>query len=136
MYCRKCGKEIDASVMICPECGAPQSDNISYCSHCGKPIYSGAAVCTSCGAATANRLIGKSKLVAGLLGIFLGSFGIHNFYLGYQTKGLTQLLVSLVGGIITCGISTVAMEIWGLIEGIQILTGSINQDADGNPLAE
>lgn len=25
----------------------------------------------------------KSKMAAGLLGIFLGSFGVHNFYLGY-----------------------------------------------------
>ena len=28
----------------------------------------------------------KSKMAAGLLGIFLGAFGVHNFYLGYTTK--------------------------------------------------
>ena len=74
----------------------------------------------------------KSKLAAGLLGIFLGSLGIHNFYLGYTNRALVQLLVTVC----TCGIGGIAMEIWGLIEGIQILTGSINVDARGIPLSE
>lgn len=39
----------------------------------------------------------KSKLAAGLLGIFLGSLGVHNFYLGYTTKGLIQLLDNFIG---------------------------------------
>ena len=33
----------------------------------------------------------KSKLVAGLLAFFAGTMGIHNFYLGYTTKGIIQL---------------------------------------------
>ena len=74
----------------------------------------------------------KSKLAAGLLGIFLGGLGIHNFYLGYQSRGLIQLLVSLL----TCGIGAVPMSIWGLIEGIQILTGSISVDANNVPLKD
>ncbi len=78
----------------------------------------------------------KSKMAAGLLGIFLGGFGIHNFYLGFTNKALIQLLVSLIGGVITCGLATVAMEIWGLVEGIQILTGTINTDAQGVPLKD
>ena len=78
----------------------------------------------------------KSKLAAGLLGIFLGGFGIHNFYLGYQNKALIQLLVSLIAGPLTCGIAAIAMSIWGLIEGIQILTGSINVDANNVPLKD
>lgn len=75
-------------------------------------------------------------MAAGLLGIFLGGFGIHNFYLGFTNKALIQLLVSLIGGVITCGLATVAMEIWGLVEGIQILTGTINTDAQGVPLKD
>jgi TM2 domain-containing membrane protein YozV/ribosomal protein L40E len=78
----------------------------------------------------------KSKLVAGLLGIFVGGFGIHRFYLGYNTIGVIQILVTVVGGIITCGIGWIAGAIWGLVEGILILTGSINKDAQGRPLAE
>jgi TM2 domain-containing membrane protein YozV len=78
----------------------------------------------------------KSKLVAGLLGIFVGGFGVHRFYLGYNTIGIVQILVTVVGGIVTCGLGWIAGAIWGLVEGILILTGSINRDAQGRPLAE
>jgi TM2 domain-containing membrane protein YozV len=68
----------------------------------------------------------KEKLVAGLLGILIGSFGVHSFYLGNTNKGIIQIVVT----ILTCGLG----GIWGLIEGIMILTGSINTDANGVPL--
>ncbi len=74
----------------------------------------------------------KSKLAAGLLGIFLGSLGVHNFYLGYTGKAIAQLLISLL----TCGFGAVASGIWGLVEGILILTGSITKDAKGIPLKD
>ena len=83
-----------------------------------------------------NSPKGKSKIAAGLLGIFLGYFGIHNFYLGYTGKGVAQLLLSTVGLCFTCGFSIVFASIWGLIEGILILTGSIDKDANGVPLAD
>jgi TM2 domain-containing membrane protein YozV len=66
--------------------------------------------------------------VAGLLGIFLGGFGVHRFYLGYVGIGIAQIAVTLV----TCGVG----HIWGLIEGILILTGNINRDAQGRSLKE
>ena len=56
------------------------------------------------------------KLIAGLLAIFLGAFGVHKFYLGYTKEGVIQLAVSIV----TCG----AAGIIGLIEGIIYLTKS------------
>jgi TM2 domain-containing membrane protein YozV len=65
----------------------------------------------------------KSKIAAGLLGIFLGGYGVHRFYLGYTSIGIVQILVT----IFTCG----AGALWGLIEGIMILTGSFDRDADG-----
>lgn len=67
-------------------------------------------------------------MAAGLLGIFLGGWGVHNFYLGNTGRGVAQIIVTLV----TCGIGA----IWGLIEGIMILTGSINTDAKGIPLKD
>lgn len=72
----------------------------------------------------------KSKMVAGLLGIFLGGFGVHNFYLGNTNKGIIQIVVTLV----TCGIGA----IWGTIEGILILVGndSFSTDAQGRPLTD
>jgi TM2 domain-containing membrane protein YozV len=66
----------------------------------------------------------KSKVAAGLLGIFLGSLGIHKFYLGMTKPGLIMLLVTLIAGIITFGLAAVAMEVIGIIEGIMYLTKS------------
>ena len=70
----------------------------------------------------------KKKMTAALLGILLGAWGVHNFYLGFTKKAIIQKIVSVC----TCGIG----GIWGFIEGIMILTGSINQDAEGNPLVD
>jgi TM2 domain-containing membrane protein YozV len=56
------------------------------------------------------------KLIAGLLGIFLGAFGVHKFYLGYTKEGIIQIVIFVV----TCGIG----GILGLIEGILYLTKS------------
>lgn len=71
----------------------------------------------------------RSKLVAGLLGILVGGLGVHRLYLGYIGIGVAQIAVT----ILTCGIGA----IWGFIEGILILVGSvITTDADGRPLKE
>ncbi|MDR1408803.1 MAG: NINE protein [Oscillospiraceae bacterium] len=77
---------------------------------------------------------GKSRIAAGILGILIGSLGIHNFYLGYTGKAVAQLLLSIVGWIVIVG--PIIASIWGLVEGIMILTKSINTDAHGVPLAE
>ena len=69
----------------------------------------------------------KSKLVAGLLQIFLGTFGIGRFYLGYNGIAVAQLAVSLL----TCGIGA----IWPFVDGILILLGKV-QDPSGRPLRE
>ena len=74
----------------------------------------------------------KSKIAAGILGILVGAFGVHNFYLGYNGKAIAQLLIT----VLTCGIGAAISSIWGLIEGILILTGSINVDANGIPLRD
>ncbi|MCL2140776.1 MAG: TM2 domain-containing protein [Dehalococcoidia bacterium] len=70
----------------------------------------------------------KSRLVAGLLQIFVGFFGIGRFYLGYTGIAVAQLLVSLL----TCGLGF----IWPFIDGILILTGSVATDSKGIPLKE
>lgn len=70
----------------------------------------------------------KSKIAAGLLGVLLGGWGIYRFYLGFVGIGLAQILVTFM----TCGLGA----LWGFIEGILILTGSINVDANGQPLQD
>jgi TM2 domain-containing membrane protein YozV len=62
----------------------------------------------------------KSKVVAGVLGILLGAFGVHKFYLGYTKEGIILLAVSLV----SFGMLAWASSIVGLIEGIMYLTKS------------
>ncbi|WP_146655226.1 TM2 domain-containing protein [Labilithrix luteola] len=66
----------------------------------------------------------KSKMVAGLLQIFLGTFGIGRFYTGHTGIAIAQLLV----GWITCGI-------WPLVDGILMLMGKVT-DAQGRPLRD
>ena len=75
---------------------------------------------------------GKSKVVCGLLAIFLGHLGIHRFYMGYTNIGFIQLALNLAG-FLTCGITSIAAAIWGLVDGIMIFTGNINEP-DGTSL--
>ena len=111
-YCISCGTQMEDSQQFCPSCGAQQN--------------AGQAAPTQAPATGTASTGGKSKIVAGLLGLFLGAYGIHNFYLGNTGRGIAQIIVTFV----TCGIG----GLWGFIEGILILTGSINTDADGRPL--
>lgn len=78
----------------------------------------------------------KSKIIAGVLGILLGSLGIHNFYLGYNTKAIIQLLIS----VISLGTLAFIPAIWGLIEGVLILVSQPgtewHHDASGNELQD
>ena len=66
--------------------------------------------------------ISNKKLAAGLLGIFLGSFGVHKFVLGYNNAGIVMLVVSIAGGVVTCGAASFVMGVIGLIEGVIYLT--------------
>ena len=80
-----------------------------------QPGYDAGAYAAGAGAYVADQ---KSKVAAGLLGIFLGGFGAHNFYLGNTGKAVAQLLITLLSLFLLSWISA----IWGLIEGILILS--------------
>ncbi|GHF53167.1 TM2 domain-containing protein [Deinococcus metalli] len=89
--------------------------------------------------------VGQKKVIAGLLGIILGSLGVHKFYLGMTTPGLIMLgvnvgvwILALLLGLITLGVGLIvtvplaslvsgAIGLLGLVEGIIYLTKS---DAD------
>jgi len=89
-----------------------------------------AAVAEGAPGAPVGQWSDKSRMTAGLLGIFLGGFGVHNFYLGNTNKAIIQIVVT----VLTCGIGA----IWGLIEGIMIISGneSYQYDSDGRRLTE
>lgn len=105
-----------------------------YCQNCGEKMENG--VCLKCGTVIRQEIprntSSKSKIAAGVLAILLGSFGIHNFYLGYNGKAVAQLLITLL----SCFIFSFVSAIWGIIEGILILTGSIDVDGYGNRLVD
>lgn len=137
MFCRNCGNAMDRNAIVCVKCGVPKGSGNAYCPNCGKGTNPNAAVCLNCGASLANTNIiagegSKSKLAAGLLGIFLGGLGIHNFYLGYTKKAVIQVLLGTVGFLLLVG--PVVSSIWGFVEGILILVGSISVDGNGKPL--
>jgi TM2 domain-containing membrane protein YozV len=67
----------------------------------------------------------KQKLVAGLLQIFLGGFGIGRFYTGHTQKAVLMIVVTVV----TCGFGS----IWGLIDGIMLLVNG-GTDSEGRVL--
>lgn len=60
----------------------------------------------------------KSRIVAGLLAIFLGCFGIHKFYLGYNSAGIIMLAVTLAGSLFSLGLAGMVVGVIGLIEGV------------------
>ena len=73
----------------------------------------------------------KSKIAAGLLGLFLGCFGIHRFYLGHTGIGIVQLLLT----VLTCGYGSLITAPWALVEAILCFTGTL-RDADGRELRD
>lgn len=110
-----------------------------FCSNCGKELNDGADICLNCGKIinetvkqTNTNPNAKSKVAGGILGIVLGCFGVHNFYLGFTGKAVAQLLIT----ILSCFILSPISAIWGLIEGIMILCGSIDKDANGVKLVD
>ncbi|MFK7601194.1 NINE protein [Deinococcus sp. SM5_A1] len=89
--------------------------------------------------------VAQKRLIAGLLAIFLGSLGVHKFYLGMNTQGIMILganigvwILALLIGVVTLGFGLIitlplaglvsaALGLLGLVEGILYLTKS---DAD------
>ena len=58
----------------------------------------------------------EKKILAGIMGLLFGGFGVHKFILGYTTQGILQIVITIV----TCGVGSIV----GLIEGIIYLTKS------------
>ena len=92
-----------------------------FCTHCGKEVNDDAVVCVHCGCAVkSNGAVGKSgksKMVAGLLGILLGDIGVHEFYMGNITGGILSIIFCWTG----------IPAIVGLVKGIKYLCESDEQ---------
>jgi TM2 domain-containing membrane protein YozV len=64
----------------------------------------------------------KDRVAYILLAVFIGHLGIHNFFAGYTSRGVIQLVITIV----TCGIGGIATWIWAIIEAI-----TVTKDANG-----
>ena len=129
-FCSGCGASCQDDFVTCPYCGnnlnSDQVNNQNYQNNQGYQNYQQQNFNNQQQPYGSVEL--KSKMVAGILGLLLGGWGIHNFYLGYTNKAILQIVLSLV----TCGVSSW----WGFIEGIMILCGKIDRDAQGRPLKD
>lgn len=131
---------------VCVKCGVAKGVASNYCPNCGSETNEMAAVCTNCGVAlkgkgaTGTGVTGeKSKLVAGLLAIFLGHIGLHEFYLGEKQKGLYKIIASVISAVLVVFVGIgfigfVAIWVWNIIDAVKIFQGKVT-DADGNELS-
>lgn len=70
-YCSGCAAQLHVSAPVCPKCGSPQGGITQRSPTSGAP---------------------KERVIAGLLALFVGGFGIHKFYLGRNGTGILYLV--------------------------------------------
>lgn len=109
--------------MYCKSCGINMGENVSYCPSCGEPTGIMSIL-------SSYNPQAKSRVIAGVLALFVGYLGIHNFYLGYKGKGMAQLLLTTIGWIIFF-LGPMIAGVWSFIEALQLFLGSKNVDAYG-----
>ena len=136
MYCKNCGYTMGERDAVCTRCGAAAGNGQNFCPGCGAQVKDNQLVCIECGAALGRQpggygyvpAMNKSRIAAGILGLLVGGLGVHNFYLGFYVRGVVQLVLTFL----SCG----AASVWGVVEGILILSGRINYDAQGLPFTQ
>jgi len=122
MYCRNCARQLAENAEYCINCGQRPLLGYRYCQCCGQETVPGAEICVKCGVRL-GRGGEKDWMVALILSILLGTFGVDRFYLGYVGLGILKLVT--LGG---CGI-------WWLVDVILIAMNKL-PDALGNPLRQ
>ena len=103
-------ERLDADVSVAYEPGG--ADDGRY----GPPINRAAQ------AYAAQAVKQKDHIVAGLLAVFLGLFGLHKFYLGYNETAFIMLAVSIIGSIVSFGLAAAVVWVIAIVEGIIYLT--------------
>jgi TM2 domain-containing membrane protein YozV len=130
--------------VFCTKCGAQNDDGSQVCSHCQatlplvgvgyqpayqaqsdyqpgyEPIQPPAPMYGQGQGLEWQKRGADKKVVAGICGILVGTFGVHKFILGYQTEGIIMLLVS----VLSCFTLGIVMQVIGIVEGIMYLTKS------------
>lgn len=139
MKCEYCDNEIPAGAVRCPACGAPvRNPAPAPAAPAAVPAAAvqqgvpGATVVQGVpgGVAPVQVVINNAAPVSPyappppieykkrstfiLLGIFLGCFGIHNFYLGFAGRGVSQLLLTLI--LFATPLTCAPVYLWVLFE--------------------
>lgn len=112
--CPKCGKQFSTEQPVtpvkCPYCG--NEFQVAYSSQSNGPQAPG----VSLDSVFASGPTGKSRGVAALLAILLGSLGVHYFYCGKITAGVVCALCTLC----SCGLLGVVVAVLSLVQGIMM----------------
>lgn len=150
-YCTSCGNKLREGASFCTKCGKSLKVEKRFCTACGKELNENEKFCTACGKSvdssnlnqvntqTNNQVqlpividkpVGKTRTTAAVLAIFFGMFGVHNFYLGFYQKAAFQLCLTLLSFFLFSPM----IALWGIVEGILIISNNIDKDAKGNLL--
>lgn len=101
MFCSNCGKKISEDVKFCPECGqqvgSVQHPQLVLPQMPRQP---------------------KSRVIAVVLCIFLGWFGLHDFYVGRNKSGLAKILITFILGWFVVGL--IIVSLWCFFDLIHI----------------
>lgn len=103
--------------MFCKYCGAEIDDNSIYCSKCGQKLDENGGYADSFHDGSINlgpNVKGKNKIIAAILALVVGDFGIQHFYLGNNTAGILSCVFFWTG----------IPAIIGLVQGVLMLLES------------
>ncbi len=124
-HCPECGKQYSTQEKVnrvkCPYCGA--ETNVSYSE---QPNFQeqmrqfGNEASNALDSVFNNGPSGKSRGIAGLLALLLGTMGLHYFYLNKTTAGVIFLLITLL----SCGVLGIVTWIVSIIQGVLFFTST------------
>ena len=141
MFCPNCGKEIKTPMNFCPECGYSLTEENN--STLEEPIRPSSEEKQTnfdndsfygCGEddlieeKSSSEGKHKSSLIAGILAIFFGYLGFHNFYLGRYRNAIIQLLLSIVsalGLVLLAPATSTANPTFGMVQIVLSMIGII-----------
>ena len=144
MFCRNCGNELADGAAFCTKCGFQTGTGNKFCEKCGAEVAEGQAVCVKCGnmlkkiqangvqnkTGTADpnsipqnpdinadgTIKSEAKVKIILLWFFLGGFGVHNFVMGENKKGILKLILLFTSILIIPGIFLAVLLIMDIIK--------------------
>ncbi len=116
MKCQYCDNELPANTPSCPSCGAAvQQSSMQQPQGQQQQFQQQPQIQQPQG-------VPKSRVAYVLLAVFLGTLGIHNFYAGYTSKGIIQLLITVC----TCGYAGIVSWIWAIVEACTVTADAKN----------